>query len=190
MRKTAILTALLSFSLPVLAERGHIADDVYVFFHGGPSNEYRITGRVNSGEPVEILGRNNSTGYVQIKTESGRTGWVPNQFVATGDSKLVELPKLEQSLQQSLATISEQADTIERLNADLKRLNSENGKYDEQIRSLNSEIRDLQSQIANMDQSNLMRWLTYGGLIAFGGVILGLLIPYLPRTRKRRDDWF
>jgi SH3 domain protein len=190
MRKTAFLTALLSFSLPVLAEKGHIADDVYVFFHGGPSNEYRITGRVNSGEPIEILGRNNGTGYVQIKTEGGRTGWVPDQFVATGDSKLIELPKLEQSLQQSRTTISEQAESIERLNADLNRLKSENGTYDDQIRSLNTEIRDLQSQIANMDQSNLMRWLTYGGLIAFGGVILGLLMPYMPRKRKRRDDWF
>jgi len=190
MRRTALLTALLSVSLPVLAEKGHIADDVYVFFHGGPSNEYRITGRVNSGEPVDILGRNNSTGYVQIQTESGRTGWVPDQFVATGDSKLIELPKLEQAIEQSKTTISEQAQTIEQLNASLSQLKSQNGQYDDQIRTLNTEIRDLQSQIANMDQSNLMRWLTYGGLIAFGGVILGLVMPYMPRKRKRRDDWF
>jgi len=190
MRKTALFTALLSFSLPVLAEKGHIADDVYVFFHGGPSNEYRITGRVDSGEPVEILGRNDSTGYVQIQTESGRTGWLPEQFVASGDSKLIELPKLEQSLQQSRATIDEQAATIEQLNARLDQLKRENGTYDEQIQTLESEIARLQFQLTNMDQSNLMRWLTYGGLIAFGGVILGLLLPYLPRRRKRRDDWF
>jgi len=55
---------------------------------------------------------------------------------------------------------------------------------------LQNEIGTLQSQISNMDQSNLMRWLTYGGLVAFGGVILGLILPYLPRRRKRRDDWF
>lgn len=190
MRKIALFTALLSLSMPALAEKGHIADDVYVFFHGGPSNEYRITGRVNSGEPVDILERNGGTGYVHIKTESGRSGWVPDQFVATGASKLFDLPKLEQALTQSRTTISEQAEAIEQLNASLSQLKSENGTYDDQIRSLNTEIRDLQSQITNMDQSNLMRWLTYGGLIAFGGVILGLVMPYMPRKRKRRDEWF
>lgn len=190
MRKTVLFTALLSFSLPVLAEKGHIADDVYVFFHGGPSNEYRITGRVNSGEPVEILGRNQGTGYVQIRTESGRTGWLPEKFVATGDSKLIELPRLEQALEESRLTISKQAETIEQLNARLQQLKSANSNYDNQIRTLNTEIRDLQSQIANMDQSNMMRWMTYGGLIAFGGVILGLVMPYIPRRRKRNDDWF
>ncbi|MBR9827348.1 MAG: TIGR04211 family SH3 domain-containing protein [Oceanospirillales bacterium] len=190
MKKALFLTALLSLSLPAWAETGHIADDVYVFFHGGPSNEYRITGRVNSGERIEILGRNSQTEYVQIKTESGRVGWVPGQFVGTGDSKLIELPKLESALEQSRLTISEQADTIEKLNSSLSQLQRESGTYTDQIRSLNTEIRDLQSQISNMDQSNLMRWLTYGGLIAFGGVVLGLIVPYLPRKRKRQDDWF
>lgn len=190
MKKTLFLTALLCCSLPAWAEKGHIADDVYVFFHGGPSNEYRITGRVNSGEPIEILARNSQTGYVQIRTESGRTGWLPEQFVGTGDSQLVELPKLQQALEQSRQTISEQADTIEQLNSRLDQLQRESATYTDQITSLNTEIRDLQSQISNMDQSNLMRWMTYGGLIAFGGVILGLILPYLPRKRKRRDDWF
>ena len=41
-----------------------------------------------------------------------------------------------------------------------------------------------------MDQSNLIRWLTHGGLVALGGVLLGLLVPYLPKKRKARNDWF
>ncbi|SIQ11872.1 TIGR04211 family SH3 domain-containing protein [Marinobacterium stanieri] len=190
MKKILFLTTLLGLSAPAWAEQGHIADDVYVFFHGGPSNEYRITGRINSGEPVEILGQNSSTGYIQIKTESGRTGWVPEQFVATGNSKLFDLPKLETALADSRSTIDEQASTIEQLNAQLTQLKDASSGYTGQIRDLQIEIRDLQSQISNMDQSNMMRWLTYGGLIAFGGVVLGLIVPYLPRRRKRRDDWF
>ncbi|MBV0932240.1 TIGR04211 family SH3 domain-containing protein [Marinobacterium weihaiense] len=190
MKKIVLFTALLGLSAPAWAERGHIADDAHVFFHSGPSNQYRIIGRVNSGEPIEILSRNDNTEYVQIRTESGRTGWLPGTLVGAGDSKLIELPKLESALEESRTTITEQADTIERLNSSLQQLQRESSTYTDQIRSLKTEIRDLQSQIAHMDQSNLMRWLTYGGLVAFGGVILGLIVPYLPRKRKRRDDWF
>lgn len=190
MKKTLLFTALLGLSAPAWAENGHIADDAHVFFHSGPSNQYRIIGRVNSGEPIEILGRNSDTEYVQIRTEGGRTGWLPDTLVGTGDSKLIELPVLEAALEESRATISNQADTIEKLNSNLQQLQRESSTYTDQIRSLNTEIRDLQSQISHMDQSNLMRWLTYGGLIAFGGVVLGLIVPHLPRKRKRRDDWF
>lgn len=190
MKKAVLLSALLCISVPAWAEKGHIADDAHVFFHSGPSNQYRIIGRVNSGESIEILGRNDQTEYVQVRTENGRTGWLPGELVGTGDSKLIELPKLEAALEQSRTTISEQADTIEKLNSSLQQLQRESSTYTDQIRSLNTEIRDLQSQISNMDQSNLMRWLTYGGLIAFGGVILGLIVPHLPRKRKRSDDWF
>lgn len=190
MKRILFLTTLLGLSLPAWAERGHVADDVYVYFHGGPSNEYRITGRINSGESIEILGKNNSTGYIQIRTDSGRTGWLPESFVGTGNSKLIELPKLEAELDASQSTIAEQAETIDRLNAQLTGLKEASSGYTGQIRELQNEIGTLQSQISNMDQSNLMRWLTYGGLVAFGGVILGLILPYLPRRRKRRDDWF
>ncbi len=190
MKKILLFGALLCASVPALAERGHIADDAHVFYHSGPGNQYRISGRVNSGESVEILARNNDTEYVQIRTSNGRTGWLQATLVGEGDSKLIELPKLEASLEESRTTISEQADTIEKLNSTLEQLQRDSSTYTDQIRSLNTEIRDLESQISNMDQSNLMRWLTYGGLIAFGGVILGLIVPHLPRKRKRSDDWF
>ncbi|GAA0784537.1 TIGR04211 family SH3 domain-containing protein [Marinobacterium sediminicola] len=190
MKKVLFIGALLCASMPAWAAKGHIADDAYVFFHSGPSNQYRIIGRVNSGESVDILDRNSQTEYVQIRTSNGKTGWLPDALVGQGESKLIELPKLEAALAQSRSTISEQADTIEQLNSSLEQLQNESSTYTDQIRSLKTEIRDLQSQIANMDQSNLMRWLTYGGLIAFGGVVLGLIVPHLPRRRKRSDDWF
>ena len=58
------------------------------------------------------------------------------------------------------------------------------------VAQLEQEIATLKTEIANMDQSNLMRWLTHGGLVALGGVLIGLLVPYLPRRRKPRNDWF
>lgn len=189
MKKSLILSLLFALSVTLHAqEAAHIADDVYVFTHGGPGNQYRINGRVNSGETVTIIGQQNQ--YVQIRSESGRTSWVPAEFVATGKSKLNHLPELEKSLETSQTRIAEQDQEINRLNVQISQISGSNTEYTDQVNHLERQIQQLESEIANMDQSNLIRWLTHGGLVALGGVLLGLFVPYLPKRRKRRDDWF
>ncbi|GGO81189.1 SH3 domain protein [Marinobacterium nitratireducens] len=177
-------------ALPASAQTGHIADDVYTYYHSGPSNQYRITGRIRSGEPVEILKRNSDTDYVQIRMENGKTGWLPGEHVAEGPSTLARLPQLEEALSEKQATASEQEREIDTLRAELNQLRSETQTYSSERQALNSQIEDLNRQIQNMDEGNLMRWFTHGGLVALGGVLLGLLVPYFPKKRKRRDDWF
>jgi len=189
-RQRLAASLVLLTALPVSAEPGHIADDVYTYYHSGPSNEYRISGRVRSGESVEILKRNPNTDYVQIRMEDGKTGWVPGENVAEGLSTLSRLPELEAALSENQSTASAQVTEIETLRAELSQLKSENQSYTGELQTLNSQIDSLNRQIENMDESTLMRWFTHGGLVALGGVLLGLLIPYFPKKRKRRDDWF
>lgn len=185
------LILLASFSLqPAFAQPGHVADDVYTFYHSGPSNKYRIAGRVRSGEAVEILKRDASTDYVQVKLESGRTGWLPGDQITEGQSTLARLPGLQAALNEKSATTLKQADEIERLRSELTDLKARDQTYAGERDALNRQIKDLNYQIENMDDSNLMRWLTHGGLVALGGVLLGLLIPYFPKRRKRNTDWF
>lgn len=189
MKKIITLTLLLGLSAPLAAQQtAHISDTVYVFTHGGPGNQYRINGRVNSGEAVTVLNRSNQ--YVEIRTEGGRTGWVPAEFVSAGESLQARLPALKTTLEENEATISSQQREIAQLQQHVEQLSSGNRDYAQEVESLQAQMRRLQSEIDNMDQSNQIRWLTNGGLIALGGVILGLLIPHFPKRRKRRDEWF
>lgn len=190
MKKLMLTTALLVAFQPAFAESGHIADDVFVFIHGGPSNKFRITGRVRSGSPITILKKSPDGKFVQIRTASGKVGWADGNNVASGDSMQIKVPKLETALQKSEAMVTEQGEEIELLAAELDTYKAENSTYTEQLNKLNAEIKGLNRQIEGMDESNLMRWFTHGGLVALGGVILGLLIPLLPKKKKRRDDWF
>ncbi|NVK43027.1 MAG: TIGR04211 family SH3 domain-containing protein [Oceanospirillaceae bacterium] len=189
-RNCLAASLVLMTALPVCAKPGHIADDVYTYYHSGPSNQYRIIGRIRSGEPVEILKRDQSTDYVQIRMDDGKTGWLPGEHVAEGPSTLSRLPELEAALTEKQSTTSDQKQEIDTLRAELGRLKTENQSYTGELQTLNSQIDSLNRQIENMDESNLMRWFTHGGLVALGGVLLGLLIPYFPKKRKRRDDWF
>lgn len=187
-KKVGLLTTLLASATLTQAADFHIADDVQLFMHSGPSYEYRITGRVRSGEPVTVLEK--SGDYTKIELEGGRTGWVPNRYLAEGDSELLELPILREALAARESSVDDQANEIAMLRSRLETLQVENEQYTQDVVQRDAQIRDLQFEIQNMDQSNLMRWLTHGGLIALGGVILGLIIPNLPKRRKPRDDWF
>jgi len=190
MKKSLFLSLLLLAGLnSAQAQQGHIADDVFIFYHGGPSNQYRITGRVRSGSPVTILNKGNG-GYVQIRTETGKTGWVPPESVKEGASISVRLPKLEQSLAQSQQLTDQQAQEIDQLRAELATLRAENTEYSQERQNFDQQITELNDKIVNMDQSNLMRWLTYGGIVSLGGVILGLIIPlFFPSRNKRNSGW-
>lgn len=189
MKKHLLCSLLLCLSASVQAQStAHIADDVYVFMHGGPGTQYRITGRINSGEPVTILQR--SQQYVEVRSSAGRSGWVPEEFVKAGESMQTRLPRLESELEQSRERLQRQNAEIETLNTQLENVSGNSRDYARQIEGLEAHIRQLEGEIANMDQSNLIRWLTHGGLVALGGVILGLLVPYMPKRRKRRDEWF
>jgi SH3 domain protein len=188
MKKALLLVLIGSLSAPVFAESAHIADDVYVFMNSGPSNQYRINGRVSSGEAVEILDRRDD--YIQIRTESGKVGWVPAPFVAKGVSDLSRMPELEAALSASQKRVEAQQKEIEILQQSAQARLQESEQARNRVVELEQEISTLKTQIANMDQSNLIRWLTHGGLVALGGVLLGLLVPYLPKKRKQRSDWF
>ncbi len=189
MKKFLLASAILLSTAPVFAEKGHIADDVFVFIHGGPSNQYRITGRVRSGSSIDILKKSGDGKFVQIRTASGKTGWVDANNVSSGASMQIRLPKLESELNKSQSLVTEQSSEIENLRSELETYRTENSTYSGQLSKLQTEIKDLNRQIDNMDESNLMRWFTYGGLVAIGGVFLGLLVPYLPKKKKRRDEW-
>ncbi|MGH1461547.1 MAG: TIGR04211 family SH3 domain-containing protein [Neptuniibacter sp.] len=190
MNRLLLTFTLLIFSVSALAEKGHIADDAMVYVHNGPSNQYRIITRIKSGTAVDILKRDSKTKYVQIRMPQGKIGWVERTAVDPGDSLSVRLPKLQSSLEKSQAMVKQQAIQIEQLQSESNTLKEDNGELTSKVGKLQATIKDLNFQIESSDESNLMRWFTHGGLVALGGVILGLILPYFPKRRKRKDDWF
>ncbi|WP_299183217.1 TIGR04211 family SH3 domain-containing protein [uncultured Neptuniibacter sp.] len=188
--KKFILLALLIFSASANAEKGHIADDAMVYVHNGPSNGYRIITRIKSGTAVDILKRDPKSKYVQIRMSKGRIGWVEPSAVDSGDSISIRLPKLQSSLEKSQSTVEKQAVQIETLQQESAELKQENQTLSSKVDQLNTTIKELNFKIESSDESNLMRWFTHGGLVAIGGVFLGLILPYFPKRRKRKDEWF
>lgn len=189
MKKLVISALLTLVASHALAENGHISDEVSLFMHGGPGKQYRITGRTNSGDTIEILERDTGSKYVKVRTYTGREGWVDGKYVKTGPSIKERLPLLENKLEASRNKLDDQLSEYETLTNRYNELTNEKNNVLSEIDKLNGDIRRLQLELDTRDESNLLRWFTHGGLVALGGVILGLILPMFGRRKKRRDDW-
>lgn len=191
MLKRALLLALaLSpalYSSAVAATPAYVSNDVFIYLHSGPSRQYRIIGTINAGEPVDLMQSGDK--FSQVKDSSGREGWVQSQFLTDQATFRVTLPKLQSQLKDAEDKLSQLAGNRSDLNRQLQSLADEKAKLSAQVADQQATITQLKAQVAGMDQSNMMLWLMYGGGVAGGGLLLGLLLPHIVPRRKRKDMW-
>ncbi len=79
---TAILVCACVAGFDAEAETRYISDVLHVPLRSGPSGEHRIIHwGLQSGTALEVLGEDESTQFTHVRTESGREGWVPSQYL-------------------------------------------------------------------------------------------------------------
>ncbi|GAB6261381.1 MULTISPECIES: TIGR04211 family SH3 domain-containing protein [unclassified Photobacterium] len=179
----------------------YISDDLFTYMHRGPSTQYKILGSVNSGTKVTVLETNRETGFVKVTDDRGRTGWVSSDYISNQVGLKERLPKLEKELSEvkkALANARKSSDernatlqsSLESRSTQISELEERNTKLNEQLSTSQSEIRELRAKLDTQADDLLMKWFTYGGMVAGGGLLFGLILPHLiPRRKKRNNGW-
>lgn len=188
--RSTLLLLLVFVSGAVNSAEFHISDEVQVFMHTGPSNQYRIRSNIPSGTMLTVLAHDKATGYSRIRLENGTDGWVKTKHIDKGRSLAQRLPEVESLLAKSQEVVKEQADTLQALNGDLEGANDRQAQFTAETAQLQNEVERLKLKIDGMDETNLMGWFLRGGALALGGVLVGLILPLLPKRRRRNNDWF
>ncbi|WP_036800584.1 TIGR04211 family SH3 domain-containing protein [Photobacterium marinum] len=197
-----LLLACTVLALPVKAAQvRYISDDLFTYMHRGPSTQYRIIGSVNSGTKVTLLETNKESGFSKVTDSRGRTGWVNTDFISTQKGLKERYPALEKELSEVKTALAEAQSSGDEKMASLKNslqirtdqiteLESQNNQLNEQLMSSQAEIRELRAKIDTQKDDLLMKWFTYGGMVAGAGLLFGLILPHLiPRRRKRNNGW-
>ncbi|MGF1700643.1 SH3 domain-containing protein [Photobacterium makurazakiensis] len=197
-----LILAFAVVTLPAKAEQTrYISDNLFTYMHNGPSTQFRIIGSVNAGTKVALLNTNRESGFSQIKDNRGRTGWVNSDFISTQVGLKERLPALEKELTEVKASLADALQSGDKKTASLQsslqvrteqitELETQNSQLNEQLMSSQAEIRELRAQIDTQKDDLLMKWFTYGGMVAGVGLLLGLILPHLiPRRRKRNNGW-
>lgn len=180
------------------AESRYVSENIYTYIHGGPGTQFRILGSIKAGEPVEVQGQGEG-GFLQIVDTKGRSGWVKAD-------DLQSTPSFRQREAEQQKTIDELKGRLQNLNGDNERLFAEKDEtiksQQQQLDSLKAQLKRQTDQIDTLKQQNealnqgydnrehdmQMDWFIRGGLMVAGGLVLGLLLPMLPR-RRRKDRW-
>lgn len=176
-----------------------VSDELSTYVRSGPTDGYRIVGTLNAGEQVDML--ETSGNYTRVRSDSGDTVWVLSSELQQTPSAREQLPVLEAQVddltqeldgindtwEQRISSMTETLDIREQRIADLETRNSELDNEAEQSRQ---QVRALQARLDTQEEDLLMRYFMYGGGVAGAGLLVGLVVPHLPRRRKKRDRWF
>lgn len=175
-----------------------VSDDLSTFVRSGPTDEYRIVGTLSAGEPVTVLETRGD--YTQVRAESGDVVWIQSDKLQTQPSLDERFPALKSkvaTLSSELSDINESweervtamTETLGVRQARIAELEQRNATLDSQFTQVQQANRELQARLNTQEQDLLMRYFMYGGGVAGAGLIFGLLVPHLPKRRKR-DRWF
>ena len=167
----------------------YISDDLYTYLHAGPGRNYRILGSVLAGTRVTQLQIDTESNFVEIIDDKQRTGWVDATFITNRSSIRETLPDLEEQLKTTAASLTAKRQEGELLNQQIADLTTRNEQLNKELNDLQQENAAIQERLNNQDQSALVEWFTRGGIVALGGIIIGVIIAYLPKKRRRNDQW-
>ncbi|MFQ3235355.1 MAG: SH3 domain protein [Paraglaciecola sp.] len=184
-----IFPSTLAFAQQSSGETRYISDDLFTFLHSGPGRNYRILGSIVAGTPVQVLQANSESNYMQVIDDKERTGWVDGEFVSKQISLREQVPGLEQQLAQTTQSAQQQQAQNDSLRQKIAELTTQNATLSKELTGLEKLNNDYSQQIDNADQTLQMKWFTRGGIVALISLILGIILAYLPKKRRKNDNW-
>lgn len=170
-------------------EARYISDDLFTFLHAGPGRNYRILGSLVAGTRVTLLQEDKENNFVEVVDDKQRQGWVDGQFINTQRSLRELVPGLQQQVEEASQTVLQQRNDNELLNQQIAELSSQNKDLSRKLNKLQSENSKITKELASHDQTAKMEWFTRGGIVAVISLLLGIILTYLPKKRRRGDNW-
>ena len=81
-----------------VAETRYVSDTLEITMRSGKGTNFGITRMLRSGTPVEVLEVDKKSGYTQVRTKSGKEGWVLSRFLMNGQAARDRLATAEKNL--------------------------------------------------------------------------------------------
>ena len=136
-----------------------------------------------------MLSRDNDAEFTQITDNEGRKGWVESKFVSNTMSQAEQLPIISEKLAESQSGLqaaqSENAKLRQQLNDARQKVSKLTTTNDEQA----SQIIRLTAKVESANKDELVTWFTRGGIVAGVGILLGVMLTYLPKRKRRNSEW-
>ncbi len=125
------------------AETRYVTDRYDFNLRSGDSTRHRILRQLPSGTPLNVLSINRDSGYAQVRTEDGITGYILLSYLQNEPAARTQMEAME----AKLAELQQEPD---KLAARLSSLQVEHRALEEQAEVLKQEKQDLETELAEI----------------------------------------
>ena len=125
------------------AETRYISDRLEITMRSGKGTKFGITRMLRSGTPVEVLDIDKASGYSQIRTKSGKEGWVLSRFLMRGRAARDQLTTAEKNLAELELANNMMMANIKTLTQEKKLLEASLSDLDGESRNVNQELAEI-----------------------------------------------
>jgi len=218
-KKIIVLLVLLAGFSSAWAENvRYVSDKLIITVRSGPSIQYKVVRKIESGARVEVLDISDDQEYSKIRTQNGTEGWVLTQYLmenpiaeqqlAIAEEKKLKAEEKTEQLAQSVNQLKQKIKELETANALLTKNNADMSveitaiskaaarpvELDRENRDLRESIGKISTdlQVVNSQYQKLKDAEQQEWFIIGAGVLLaGMLLGFIiPKVRfSRKDSW-
>ena len=213
-----LVSCLLILSGNAVAETRYVSDTLEITLRSGKGTSFGITRMLRSGTPVEVLNVDKKSGYTQVRTNSGKEGWVLSRFLmkgqaarerlATAEKNLAELELENRKLTTAMATLKQEKGALEsnlsalegesrgvsQELAEIRRTASSALAIDSENKDMKGRIVSLERQLQTVQQENEAlkdRTARDWFMVGAAVVLLGIIVGLIiPKIRfRKKSSW-
>lgn len=193
MNRSLLSLALLIAAPLVHAQSGttqFVSDDIAVVLREAPRNDAGSLGSLRSGQKVTVLESLGPDSFARVRTADGREGWMTARYLSAQPAAKDRVTQMKADLDAAQSQIKSLQDQLKAAQAQLDQarpafeLAQDNTRLKAELAAREQAGAALQQQF-DQERARRATMLTGAGLLS-GGVVLGLLLPWLLRSRRRR----
>jgi len=213
-----LVSCLLILSGNAVAETRYVSDTLEITMRSGKGTSFGITRMLRSGTPVEVLNVDKKSGYTQVRTNSGKEGWVLSRFLMKGqaarerlaaaEKNLAELELENRKLTTAMAALKEEKGALEsnlsalegesrgvsQELAEIRRTASSALAIDSENKDMKGRIVSLERQLQTVQQENEAlkdRTARDWFMVGAAVVLLGIIVGLIiPKIRfRKKSSW-
>lgn len=194
-----IIISFLGFVFSTNAAEKYVTDDIDIYVRRGPGANYGFSGAVKTGQKVTSLEKSDDGKYTRVQISNGKIAWIETSKLNDEPSYRERLPELEAKLaeyqdkvnnidEHQRIIVNEYEQKLQSAEKLIETLQNKNTDLEKQVKQQKTQIDSMLNQVDDKRLDLILTWFTYGGLVAGGGLVLGLILPMI-MPRRKKDRW-
>lgn len=174
-----------SSQLSVQSGQQYVSEDIGIVMRSGPTNGYRVIGRLTAGTPIEVLAQDAENETTQVKTSDNKSGWISSQYVTS-----------KKSYQTLLAEAVDEKNTLEQSNhlltqelSDKQEIIALNDQLQQQVSELHNKVEQLEQRASLGKDRFRQDMFLSGGITVLVSMFIAWLLTRTAYGRRQKSGW-